>query len=83
MSSRNPDYQFINTDTNDLISYLISAYETITKTVVQPASPEKLFILWIADVFVQERILSNYTANQNLPSRAEGAQPGRPRRAIL
>lgn len=70
--SRNTEYQFINTDTTALVANLISAYETITKSVVQPASPEKLFILWIADVIMQERALNNYTGNQNLPSRAEG-----------
>jgi phage-related baseplate assembly protein len=70
--SRNTEYQFINTDTTALVANLISAYETITKIVVQPASPEKLFILWIADVIMQERALNNYTGNQNLPSRAEG-----------
>jgi phage-related baseplate assembly protein len=70
--SRNPEYQFISTDTTTLIAKLISAYELITGSVVRPASPEKLFINWIADVLVQERILNNYTGNQNLPSRAEG-----------
>ena len=71
--SRNTEYQFISTDTTALVASLISAYETITKTVVRPASPEKLFISWIADVILQERVLNNYTGNQNLPSRAEGS----------
>lgn len=74
---RNPEYQFIPTDTTALVSSLISAYETIAaslgvKMVVKPASPERLFISWIADVLVQERALANYSANQNLPSRADG-----------
>lgn len=70
--SRNPEYQFISMDTEALVAKLISAYEKITGIVVQPASPEKLFILWITDVLIQERALNNYTGNQNLPSRAEG-----------
>ncbi|MDF2984876.1 MAG: hypothetical protein K0R50_386 [Eubacterium sp.] len=69
--SRNKEYQFISTDTNALVTKLISAYELITGSVVRPASPEKLFINWIADVLVLERGLNNYTGNQNLPSRAE------------
>jgi len=69
---RNTQYQFVSTDTSTLIANLISAYETITGTVVRPASPEKLFISWIADIIMQERALNNYTGNQNLPSRAEG-----------
>lgn len=70
--SRNTDYQFISTDTDTLVSSLIAAYETITGVSVQPASAEKLFILWIADIIVQERVLNNYTGNQNIPGRADG-----------
>jgi len=67
---RNNDYQFISTDTNALVSQLISSYEQLTGTTVQPASPERLFIQWIANVIIQERVLNNYTGNQNIPSRA-------------
>lgn len=70
---RNKEYQFINTDTNALVSQLISAYEKIVGLTVQPASPERLFIQWIADVIIQERVMNNYTGNQNIPSRAEGS----------
>jgi phage-related baseplate assembly protein len=70
---RNKEYQFISTDTNALVSQLISAYERIAGVTVHPASPERLFIQWIADVIIQERVINNYTGNQNIPSRAEGA----------
>lgn len=70
---RNSDYQFISTDSNALTSQLISAYEYITGITIRPASPERLFIQWIADVIIQERVLNNYTGNQNIPSRAQGA----------
>ena len=69
---RNNDYQFIPTDTSTIVSQLISAYERIVGLTVHPASPERLFIQWIADVIIKERVLNNYTGNQNLPSRAEG-----------
>ena len=39
---------------------------------MKPASPEKLFIQFVAAVVIQERGLNNYTGNQNIPSRAEG-----------
>ena len=39
--SRNTQYQFISTDTNALVSALVSGYEKITGVSVQPASPEK------------------------------------------
>lgn len=67
------DYQFAETDTAPLVSEMIAAYETITGVTVRPASPERLFILWVADVIVQLRTMINYAANQNIPSRASGA----------
>lgn len=70
--SRNPEFKFVSTNTDVIVSALISAYEKITNISVLPASPEKLFIQWIADIIMQERVLNNYTGNQNIPSRAEG-----------
>lgn len=70
--SRNTQYQFVSTDTASLVSSLVAGYEKITGVSVQPASPEKLFIQWVADIIVQERVLNNYTGNQNIPSRSEG-----------
>lgn len=70
--ARNTQYQFVTTDVTTLVSALVTGYETITGTTVQPASPEKLFIQWVADIIVQERVMTNYTGNQNIPSRAEG-----------
>lgn len=70
--SRNTEHQFFSTDAETLVADLVAAYEKLTGVSVQPASPEKLFILWVADVLIQERVLNNYTGNQNIPSRAEG-----------
>lgn len=71
--SRNAEYQFVSTDTAELVSLIVSMYENITGQTVQPGSPERLFIQWVGNVIVQERVLNNYTGNQNIPSRAEGA----------
>lgn len=70
--SRNPEYQFVRTDTDELVAALIAGYEQITGVTVRPASPEKLFIQWVASVVLQERVWNNYTGNQNIPSRASG-----------
>lgn len=70
--SRNTEHQFISTDTGELVALLTAIYERITKTTVQPASPERLFIQYMANIIVQERVLTNYTGNQNVPSRSEG-----------
>ena len=70
---RNPAYQFVSTDTNGIISDLIEGYELIMKSTVRPASPEMQLIRWIAHIIIQERMLNNWTGNQNIPSRADGA----------
>lgn len=70
--SRNAEYQFVSTDTETLVAQLIAAYEKITGATVRPASPERLFIQWVSYIMIQERVLNNYTGNQNIPSRAEG-----------
>jgi phage-related baseplate assembly protein len=69
---RNPAYQFVSTDTNGVIADLIEGYELIMKTTVRPASPEMQLIRWIAHVIIQDRVLNNWTGNQNIPSRADG-----------
>lgn len=71
--SRNIEYQFVPTDTETIVSLLVSMYEKFTGVTVQPASPEMLFIRWVGNVVIQERVMNNYTGNQNIPSRAEGA----------
>lgn len=65
-------YQFIPTDPDDIIEWMIAKYEEMTGVTVQPGSPEMLYVRWAASVVIQERALANYAANQNLPSRAEG-----------
>lgn len=76
--SRNADYQFFNMDATAIAAYLeadyIEQYKKLTKTTisVRPASVERLMIQWLANIIVQERELTNYAANQNIPSRAVG-----------
>lgn len=71
--SRNPEYQFIPTDTDAVTALVTEVYEKMTGTTVRPGSPERLFIQWVSSIVIQERVLMNYAANQNIPSRAEGA----------
>ena len=69
---RNPEYQFVDTSVDALVSLLIASYERLSGQTVQPASPERVFIQWAASIVAHERVLNNYTGNQNIPSRAEG-----------
>ena len=52
---------------------MVAAYEAITGETVHPASPERLFIQWVAAIILQQRAIINFVGNQNLPSRATGA----------
>ena len=70
--SRPAEYKFIPTDPEDIVIWLTAIYEEIMGVTVQPASPERHFIQWMAEAIVLERVLTNYTANQNIPSRAVG-----------
>lgn len=69
---RNPEYQFIPTDADAVAALVTEVFEKLTGTVVRPGSPERMFIQWVSSILVQERVLTNYAANQNIPSRAEG-----------
>ena len=53
MSDRNTEYQFVSTDTETIEALLISIYEKITGVSVKPASPEKLFIQFVAAVVIR------------------------------
>lgn len=67
------DYKFVSTDTSALLSAFVTAYEKLTDRTVNPADPDMLFIRWVVDMFIQERININYAGNQNIPSRAVGS----------
>lgn len=60
------------TNPEEVVTELIAMHEAIFGTTVQPASPERLFIQCVAAIIIQERVLTNYAGNQNIPSRAEG-----------
>lgn len=72
MSERSTDYNFVSSDSDGIVSELISKYEEITEHTLHPGDPERIFLAWVASVIVQERVNQNYIGNQNLPSRAEG-----------
>lgn len=80
MSDRKyPDIEFVETDTETIESNLIALYESLVQQVpgrehykVYPASPERLFISWIASIIVQQRVLINETAKKNVPRYADG-----------
>lgn len=66
------DYKFVDTNAEELTSSLIAMFETITGRTVYPGSKDRLFISWVASAMVLIKSQINYSANQNIPSRAEG-----------
>lgn len=68
-----PEIDFVETDTQTVISSMIAMYEELQKEAgrenyqVRPASPERIFISWMAAVIVQQRVLINETAKMNVP----------------
>ena len=70
--SRNPQFEFIETDVADLQAQMVADYEAMSGKAVLPGSPENLMIQWVASIILQERVKGNFSANQNLPSRAVG-----------
>lgn len=69
---RNPEYQFTETSPEALEAQLVQDYESFSGLAVRPGSPERVMIQWVASILTHERVLMNYTGNQNIPSRAEG-----------
>lgn len=67
----NSDYQFVSDDIDEILSGFITQYELMTNRTVQPSSPVRLFISWMASLFVEGYARINYSGNQNIPSRAE------------
>lgn len=69
---RNPEYQFTETSPEALEAQLVQDYESFSGLAVRPGSPERVIIQWVASILAHERVLMNYTGNQNIPSRADG-----------
>lgn len=67
-----PNINFVDTDTDKLVNSLIKSYEMFTGRTLYPADPARLFILWLADIIIQERVIINESAKQNVPRYAQG-----------
>ena len=68
-----PDIQFVETDVETIESSMIALYELLMQEYgredykMQPASPERVFVAWCAQIVVQQRILIDETAKKNVP----------------
>ena len=69
-----PEIEFLETDTETIISNMIALYEELMKKEydmedyqVRPGSPVRVFISWLAAIIVQQRTLINDIAKMNVP----------------
>lgn len=76
--SRNPLYQFVDTDTTRLEAALVDAYEAIVGHSAQPSSPERIFIAWVASIILQERVYGKHENKLKTAAKSEKSpQPTR------
>ncbi len=68
----NTDLRFVETNTEMVKTSLITSFEKIVGRTLYPADPERLFVLWVAQIIVQLRVMINETARQNLSRYAKG-----------
>ncbi|MFY0545445.1 baseplate assembly protein [Brevibacillus sp. H7] len=61
-----PDINFVDTDPNAIVNEIIAGYEALTGKKLFPADPVRLFLLAIGNLIVQQRVLINLSAKQNL-----------------
>ncbi|MCD8052268.1 MAG: baseplate J/gp47 family protein [Clostridiales bacterium] len=67
-----PDVEFVETDTETLVSEALTEYEAQFGRTLYPADPEKLRMLWYLAITSQTRSMINIAAKRNLPRYAEG-----------
>ena len=73
-----PDIDFVETDPRAIEAGIISGFEEAAREAGQPVSlasgdPRRLFLLSLAARMIQERVIQNRTARQELVKYAEGA----------
>ena len=72
-----PDISFVETDTEAIVTALIQSYEKFTGRTLYPADPARLFILWVADIIVQERVNIAFSGSNRYVSLNSSARESR------
>ena len=72
MSRSEEMYQFVGMDSDDIYNGVLEAYRTLTGK-SRPTGPDLLFCKLLAYLVLADAANTNYAANQNLASRASGA----------
>ena len=73
MSERKyPDVSFVDFDAEKTVAEMTKDYEALMNVTVHPGSPERLFLLWLADIAVQIKANIDISAKENVPRFASG-----------
>lgn len=68
MSERKyPDVSFVDFDADKTVAEMTKEYEALMGTTVRPASPERLFLLWMANIAIQLKANIDITGKENVP----------------
>ncbi|MDT2191000.1 hypothetical protein [Paenibacillus larvae] len=67
-----PDVSFVSEDPNETINNIISTYEALSNRKLFPGDPERLFLMALAQIIIQQRVLINQTRKSNLIKYARG-----------
>ena len=67
-----PDITFAEKDASEIQSSVISTYEEITGRKLAAGDPIRLFLLSLAAIIVQQRVVIDYSAKMNLLAYAKG-----------
>ncbi|MCM3141294.1 baseplate J/gp47 family protein [Brevibacillus sp. MER 51] len=68
-----PQIQFIDVDAEKTTNEIIAIYEGLAGRTLYPADPIRLFLTALAQIIIQQRVLINENAKQNLLRYAEDA----------
>lgn len=67
-----PDIDFVETDAAEIKNHIITTYEALSGRTLYPADPVRLFLLSIANIMIQQRVLINQVSKGNLLKYATG-----------
>lgn len=66
-----PSISFVDTDATNIEAAVITMYEGITSRTLAQGDPVRLFLQAVAAIIIQQRVLIDYSAKQNLLAYAE------------
>lgn len=73
MSESNyPDVSFVDFDADKTVAEMTKDYEALMDVTVHPGSPERLFLLWLANIAIQLKANIDISAKENVPRFASG-----------